>query len=368
MTESNQKKSEDAVFIGKTIEAAVRIGIIALLVVWSFMIIRAFINPVLWGIIIAIGFYPLHQKLASMMGNRQKLASVLLTLFSLALLIVPTVLLTDSTISGVQTLKVNFENGTLTVPPPSDKVAEWPLIGKPIDSFWRLASENLDEAIHELMPYIKEYGKKIFSAGLGLGLTILQFIISIIIAGVFLVNARGGAQTAQRLFSRVAGERGDALATLAGSTIRSVVQGVLGIAVIQAVLAGAGLLVIGVPAAGLWALLVLFLAIIQLPPLLVLGPIMVYVFSIHETMPAVLFMIWSILVSGSDSFLKPLLLGRGVEVPMLVILLGAIGGMMLSGIIGLFIGSVVLSISYTIFTSWVENSPDQLQESASIKA
>ncbi len=364
MSENNQIHTDDTVFIGKTIEAAVRIGIIGLLVVWSFLIIRAFINPVLWGIIIAIGFYPLHQKLAAVMGNRQKLAAVLLTLFSLAVLIVPTVLLTDSTITGVQALKVNFENGTLTVPPPSDKVAEWPLIGKPIDSFWRLASENLDEAIQKLMPYITKYGKQLFSAGLGLGLTILQFIISIIIAGVFLVNARGGAQTAQRLFSRVAGEQGDTLVTLAGSTIRSVVQGVLGVAMIQAVLAGAGLLVIGVPAAGLWALLVLFLAIIQLPPLLVLGPIMVYVFSVNETTPAVIFMIWSILVSGSDSFLKPLLLGRGVEVPMLVILLGAIGGMMLSGIIGLFIGSVVLSISYKIFDAWVDNVPLQVQEAA----
>ncbi len=128
--------------------------------------------------------------------------------------------------------------------------------------------------------------------------------------------------------------------------------------------AGIGLVAVEVPAAGLWALLVLLLAVIQLPPLLVLGPIIFYVFSIAETTPAVLFMIWSILVSVSDTFLKPLFLGRGVEVPMLVILLGAIGGMMLSGLIGLFVGSVVLSLGNKVFQAWLNNDPVLEKESA----
>ena len=170
-------------------------------------------------------------------------------------------------------------------------------------------------------------------------------------------------QPATAIFRRLAGEQGEEFADLSGATIRSVVQGVLGIAIIQSVLAGIGLIAVEVPAAGLWALIVLFLAVIQLPPLLVLGPIIFYVFSVTETTPAVLFMIWSILVSVSDTFLKPLLLGRGVEVPMLVILLGAIGGMMLSGLIGLFVGSVVLSLGYKVFQAWLNNDPLLEQES-----
>ena len=166
------------------------------------------------------------------------------------------------------------------------------------------------------------------------------------------------------IFRRLAGKQGEEFATLSGATIRSVVQGVLGIAIIQSVLAGIGLVTVEAPAAGLWALMVLFLAVIQLPPLLVLGPIIFYVFSIAETTPAVLFMIWSILVSVSDTFLKPLFLGRGVEVPMLVILLGAIGGIMLSGLIGLFVGSVVLSLGYKVFQAWLNNDPALEQESA----
>ena len=363
MTDNNPSYNDDNVFIKKSLEAAIRIGLVGLLVVWSFLIIRAFIDPVLWGIIIAIGFYPLHQKLAAVMRNREKLAAALLTVCALGVLIIPTALFTESTISGVQTLKENIENGTLNLPPPSDKVAGWPVIGKRIDGFWRLASENMDEAMQKLSPVIKKYSKKLIPAGISMGLTIFQFIISIIIAGVFLVNAKSGSKAARMLFSRAAGDQGNALADLAGRTIRSVVQGVLGIAVIQALLAGAGLLAVGVPAAGLWTLIVLFFAIVQLPPLLVLGPIVVYVFSAHETTPAVIFMIWSILVSVSDSFLKPLLLGRGVEVPMLVILLGAIGGMIMSGIIGLFIGSVVLSIGYKLLCAWIENDPLRWQES-----
>jgi predicted PurR-regulated permease PerM len=361
MVKSNQVNAGDTDVIRKSIEVSVRISLIALLVGWSFMIVRAFINPVLWGIIIAIGFYPLHKKLSSMMGNRVKLSAVFLTIFALSVLIVPTALLTNSSIHGIQALKAGIENDTFRVPPPSAKVAGWPVIGKPIDSFWRLASENTENAIYQLMPYIKTYGKKIFSAGMGIGLgmgmALIQFIISVFIAGLFLVNSDSGANAVRQLFRRVAGDQGDMFADLAGKTIRSVVQGVLGIAVIQAILAGGGMLIVGVPFAGLWALMVLFFAIVQLPTFLVLGPVVIYVFSVHATTQAVVFMIWSIFVTSCDAFLKPLLLGRGVEVPMLVIFLGAIGGLMLSGVIGLFVGPVVLSISYKIFCAWIEYDP-----------
>jgi predicted PurR-regulated permease PerM len=364
MTDDSKKHSDPSMGMEKYIEVAARIGLVGLLVVWSLLIIKPFIQPVLWGVIIAIGFYPLHQKLASILGNRKKLSAALLTFFSLAILIGPVALLTDSSVGGIQTLNRKIENGTLTVPPPSDKVAEWPVIGKPIDRLWRQASENMDKTIQRLLPSIKKYGPKILSAFMSVGLTIVQFIISILIAGVLLVNAEAGERVTQTFLNRVAGEQGETLTILAGATIRSVVQGVLGIAVIQSLLAGAGLVAVGVPFAGFWALMVLFMAIIQLPPLLILGPIVLYVFSTHEITPAIIFMIWSFLVSISDSFLKPLLLGRGVDVPMLVVLLGAIGGMIMSGIIGLFVGSVILSISYKLFIAWINNDPHQLQPSA----
>ena len=178
---------------------------------------------------------------------------------------------------------------------------------------------------------------------------------------MFLANNIGVHNITRLIGIRLTGDRGEEFVDLAGAVIRSVAQGVLGIALIQSVLAGLGLVLVGVPGAGLWALIVLFLAVIQLPPLLILGPIMIYVFSTADTTVAVIFMIWGILVSISDSFLKPLLLGRGLKTPMLVILLGAIGGMIMYEIIGLFVGTVVLSLSHELFLVWLDDEHKQAE-------
>ena len=190
-------------------------------------------------------------------------------------------------------------------------------------------------------------------AAAGIGGGILQFIISFIIAAVFLMSAEGARAHLSRLANRLAGDQGDELLDMSVSTIRSVAVGVIGIAFIQALLGGLGMMFAGVPAAGLFAIVILVLAIAQLPPILVLGPIAFYVFSAESTTVSVIFLIWSILVSFSDAVLKPLFLGRGVDVPMLVILLGAIGGMITSGIVGLFVGAIVLALGYKLFGVWI---------------
>jgi predicted PurR-regulated permease PerM len=194
--------------------------------------------------------------------------------------------------------------------------------------------------------------------GLGgsFGGSLFTFIFATIFAGVFLANAEGGYGFTVRFMTRLAHERGQELGDLAIQTIRSVAQGVVGVALIQALLSGIGLMMIGVPATGLWVVLVLVLAIAQLPPLIVLGPIMVWVFSAYDTMPAVIFMIYGLFVSASDSFLKPLFLGRGMDIPMPVILVGAIGGMVFAGIIGLFVGAIVLALGYNLFTNWLDTT------------
>ena len=191
---------------------------------------------------------------------------------------------------------------------------------------------------------------------------ILQFVISIIIAGVFLANAASASKVTQKIFIRLSNtQQGKEYQSLSVATIRSVAQGVLGVAVIQSVLAGVGLYLMGVPAWGVWTVLILVLAIAQLPPILVLGPIMAYVFSVADTTPAIIFSIWSVLVSVSDGFLKPIFLGRGMDTPMLVILLGAIGGMILSGIIGLFVGAIALALGYELFMLWLNQNMGEEQ-------
>ena len=335
----------------QAINTSLRVGFILLLLVWSFEIVKPFVIPVLWGIIIAVSIYPLFTKLAKLLGNRSKLATIIITLSFMAIVLVPSFLFIDSAVSGVQNLSTKMETGNLEIPMPKEKIKDWPVVGKPIYDTWNLFSSNLDLAVEKFKPQIKEFAPKLLSSATGFSSTILLFIISIIIAGALLPTAEASKKAANSIFNTLIGKHGEDFVKLSVATIRSVVQGVLGVAIIQSVAGGLGIMIIGIPAAGLWALIILLLAIMQLPPLLILLPLGIYGFTIADTLPASLFLAWGILISISDSFLKPMLLGRGVDVPMLAVLLGAIGGMMLSGIIGLFIGAVVLSITYKVFKS-----------------
>lgn len=351
---SAQPSAEDRVFLRRAIEASIRIGLVVLLAVWCLQIVRPFIQPIVWGIVIAVAAQPLFRRLEGALRGRSQLAAALLVLTTLLLLIVPTVALTASLIETASELSGDLREGGLAVPPPPAYVADWPLIGDELFAFWDNASRNLESALRQIAPQLKGVGLWLVSTGATTGIGIVKFAISILIAGVLLANGTRAAGAARGIATRLAGERGHQLTQLAGATVQSVTRGILGVAVIQSLLAGVGMLAVGVPAAGLWALLVLLLAVIQLPTLLVLAPVVVYVFSTSSTFVAVVFAVWSVLVGMSDTFLKPMLMGRGVDVPMLVIFMGAIGGFMLDGIIGLFVGSVVLALGYTLFTAWLQ--------------
>jgi predicted PurR-regulated permease PerM len=350
---TNNQASNDKLYVARALEATIHIGLVVLLLLWCFRIGRPFIETIAWGIIIAVGINPAYYRLKSALGGRGRLAATLITLLALVVLLVPTFMLSGSLIDTVQEYSAKLRDGTLSIPPPSESVNSWPVIGKPLYKFWGLASANLGAALSKMTPHLKKYGVWIFSTAAGTGIGILMFVVSIIIAGVLLANGDGAYQAARAFATRLAGERGAEFVELAGATVRSVARGILGVALIQSVLAGLGCLVVGVPGAGLWALLVLLLAVVQLPTILVLGPIIVYVFSTTSTIPAVVFAIWSVLVGTSDTFLKPLLMGRGVDVPMLVIFIGAIGGFIASGIIGLFVGAIVLALGYKLFLAWL---------------
>ena len=228
------------------------------------------------------------------------------------------------------------------------------------------ASQNLESALLKIEPQLGQVGKKLLGITVSSGLVILQFIFAVIVAAMFLAHSGAGQSTAKQIANRLAGKQGEHYVTLAAATIRSVAQGVLGIACIQGLLAALGMVVVGVPFAGIWTIIVLFLAIVQLPPILILGPIIAYVFSVSPGTEAGIFAVWCVIVSGSDTFLKPLLLGRGVDVPMIVILMGAIGGMLMSGIIGLFVGAVALSVGYKLLLEWLSHYRSECQKIQSL--
>jgi predicted PurR-regulated permease PerM len=349
------KTSEDELFVTRAVEATIRIAILGILVVWCFQIIVPFIVPVLWAVIIAVALYPTFKKAESALGGRRGLAATLVTVVMMVLLVVPAFLLIESLISGVQHLAAGLRDGTLQIPPPPEGVTGWPIIGDSVAKLWTLASTNMEKALQQIGPQLEAVATWLLSAAGQTGVAVLLFLVSIIIAGVLLAKADAGARTAQKIAARLVGDRGAEFVAVAEATVRSVARGVLGVAAIQASLAGIGFLVAGIPGAGLWAVLCLLLAIIQIGPLPILIPAAIYVFATAETLPAVLFLIWVILVGVSDNVLKPILLGRGVDVPMAVVFLGTLGGFILSGIIGLFVGPVVLTLGYKLFLAWVND-------------
>jgi predicted PurR-regulated permease PerM len=351
--------SEDQDFVRRSLAAALRIGLIFLMAFWCLKIIYPFLGLVAWAAIIAVALYPAHTKLSAKIGGREKWSAAIIVLIGLTILIAPTWSLTGSSIDTAMELTAGLEAGTLTVPPPNEKVAEWPLIGKRVHALWSEAANNLEATLRNHSAQVKVFSSWLLKTVASTTMGILGFAVSIIIAGVFMVGADTSYQAFRSVGHRLAGERGGDFVDLSVATVRSVAKGVLGVAFIQTLLAAIGLIVMDIPGAGIWASIILLLAIMQLPPLLVLGPIAIWVFSVAEPIPATIFLVYALFVSFSDAFLKPLLLGRGVDVPMLIILLGAIGGMISSGIIGLFFGAVILALGYKLFMAWLNPEEGQ---------
>jgi predicted PurR-regulated permease PerM len=353
MTSADSSRVDQG-FLANALAAFIQIGALLLLLLWCFSIVRPFVGVVIWGLIIAIALYPVHCSLTTRIGGREKWSATLLVLAGLAIIIVPTWLLAGSTIDGLKGVATQLNDGQVQISPPADSVAEWPIIGKRVHAVWSDAAVNFETTLNQFQPQLRSLGEKAVGFAGSLFGGVFQFIFATIIGGALLTQARGGYEVTKNIANSLAGgSSGEKLTNLSIMTIRSVVKGVLGVAVMQTILAAIGLVAIGVPAAGLFAGAVLILAIVQLPPILVLGPIAFWFFSVADTVPATIFLIYAFVVSISDAFLKPMLLGRGVETPMLVILIGAIGGAITEGIVGLFVGAVVLALGYELLIAWI---------------
>lgn len=358
MTTNNEPNREN--WSGKITETVIRLTVLALVVFWCLQILHPFLLPVLWGIIIAVAIFPLYRMLADLLGGRRKLAATLVTLLFLLLLMIPTIMLTKLLVENVASLAHEVRAEHLAIPLPPDSVKEWPLVGEPIAKLWNLAATNFTEVLKLLQPQLKALGAWLVKLAASAGMGILMFVFAVIIAGVLLANSASSYRVVHGIARRLTHERGDELADLAEATIRSVARGVLGVAVIQAVLAGFGFMVAGVPGAGIWALLCLISATVQIGVGPIVIPAIIYVFATGDTVTAIVFLIWNIIIMVLDNILKPLLLGRGVSVPMIVIFLGAIGGMLTSGIVGLFVGAITLALGYKLFQAWLNPTlPEQ---------
>lgn len=347
------------------VRAAIEIAVYLLLVLgllaWCLIIIGPFISFILWGTVIAVSMHQPFLWMERVLGGRKR-AVALFALLGLAIVIGPAWLFADSLLTSLRAVQEGLQTGEIDIPRANEAVKDWPVVGETLYSNWAAAASNFEGWLEANKEQVRAVVEGAFSRLTNLLLTVLQFVAATLVAAFMLAGAAGSERFMKRLSRRLVGDQGDEFLTLSIATIRSVTVGVLGISFIQAVLAGIGMVAVGVPAAGVLALVVLVLAIAQLPPWLVMFPVIFYVYSTHDsTVVATVFAVWSIAVSFLDMVLKPLMLGRGVEAPMPVILLGAIGGMLHSGIIGLFVGAVVLALGYKLFMAWLmagESAPE----------
>ncbi len=337
-----------------TIDNIIRIALIALIVAWSIMIIAPFVGILLWGIIIAVSAYPAFVWLAGKLGGRAGLAATIFVVLMLTLIIGPIAGSVPGFTDSIRDLAGQIQSGSLAIPEASDAVRQWPVVGEQLFQFWQQAATNLTELLVRFQPQLRGASVSVLSLIAAAGLAILQFVAAVIVAGVILAHHERAAALANQLVQRIVPESRERYVSLAENTVRGVTMGVIGVAIVQSILAGIGFAVIGVPAAALWAFICLVLAVLQISMAVVIIPIAIYVFSNHELLPSLLFVAWNIPVLALDNVLKPILMGRGVDAPMLVIFIGAIGGFISFGFLGLFFGAVVLVIAYDLLIAWLE--------------
>jgi predicted PurR-regulated permease PerM len=287
------------------------------------------------------------------LGKRNKISSIILTLVALSILILPSIWLVNQLVEGVKFLAGNIQGGDLSIPPPSESVADWPVIGNWLYENWLALSENMAESLKGFMPQIVAWGERTLGTLANTGIGVLQFAASIIIAGIFLIFFEKGSESGRKIFQKIVGERGNEFLEISLHTIRNVTTGVLGVAIIQTTLMGVGLILANIPLAAVWIVLILVMSIAQLPVLLFNVPLIIYLFAFMDPLPAVLWTLYFLVMGMIDNILKPVLMGKGLDVPMLVIFLGALGGFMAFGFIGLFLGSIVLSLAYKLYLTWI---------------
>ncbi|MBN8448089.1 MAG: AI-2E family transporter [Candidatus Accumulibacter sp.] len=351
----------------RLLDVFIRAGLVVALVLLCYRIFSPFMTMMLWALILAITIYPLHQMLAARIGGKQGLASTLIVLLAVAVIITPTVMLGSQFADSVHDLVKGVRDNTLQVPAPSDKVASWPVVGKRVHALWSQAHEDLPAVVKSMQPKIGELATKALGTVAGLGGSLLMFILSFIVAGIMMAWGEAGARAMLEIFERFAGlARGQEFTALSTATVRAVASGVIGIACIQALLIGVSLLIAGVPFAGVLAVIVLVLGIAQLPALLVTLPAIGWIWASgdYATVPAVAYSVLLFVAGFADNVLKPIMLGRGVDAPMPVILIGALGGMATSGILGMFIGATLLALGYQIFMRWVADNPERTRPPA----
>lgn len=337
----------------EVIQLAIRLGLLGLLSYWCFVIVRPFIPILAWGVVLAVALYPLYSWLSDHLGQRPRLAAVLVTLIGIAIVIGPATWLGVGLVDGLRTLADELESDSLAVPSPPAGIRDWPLLGDRLYDLWNQASTNIQAVFRQLVPHLKPLVRPVLAMLGSVSVGALKFLASVILAGFLLPSGPRLVATSRNIIARILPERSVDFVALAGATISSIAQGVIGIALLQAFLFGIGLKFAGISSAGLLAFAVLILGILQIGSAVVVVPCVIWLWATKDFTTALFVTVYLVLVGFADNVLKPLLVGRTLTTPMPVIFIGLLGGTLAHGIVGLFVGPIVLAVGWELMMAWI---------------
>jgi predicted PurR-regulated permease PerM len=336
------------------IDFVVRLGALGLLLYLAFVLVEPFVSVLVWGVVLTVALYPVFDWMAFLLGNRRRLAAALITLLTLLIVIGPATWLALGLIESIRIIVEQLDLSGVTIPPPSGGVKEWPLIGNAIFQFWDLASTNFQAALAKIAPQLKSLGTSLLLVGADAGIGTIKFLVSIILAGILFPPAPTFAKSLKQIAVKLNASHGELFIDQAGAIIRALSRGVIGVSVLQALLAGVGLMVGGVPRASFITFAVLLFGIIQIGPSIILVPVVIWSWTVMDAASAALFTLYMVPVNLLDNFLRPIVMGQGLKTPTLVILIGVLGGTIAYGITGLFLGPIVLAVIWELMDVWIK--------------
>jgi len=323
-----------------------------------------FLSATLWATTLVISTWPLLISLQSKLGGRRGLATAVMTVALLLLLVVPLSLAVGALVSNMDTIVAKANSlKTLQLPPPPNWVAWIPIEGPKLSAEWqRAAAEGPGSLSARIAPYGSQALRWLAARVGGVGGMLLQFLLTVVISAILYVNGETAARGVRRFAKRLAGLKGDSAAVLAAATIRGVAMGVIVTAIVQTIIASAGLVIVSIPGTGLIAAGVLVFCVAQLGPLLVMLPAIVWKFYSGDSVGGFVLLAFTLVAGTIDSFLRPFLIRKGADLPLLLIFAGVIGGMIGFGVMGIFVGPVILAVTYVLLREWVESQPEAEEE------
>ena len=336
------------------------VSFIGALTLSSLFILQPFVPALTWATMVVVTTWPLMLRVQRWLGNRRALAVTAMTIVMLMVFVVPLVAAVAMVIDHAGDIaRMITALAELRLPPPPEWLKSLPLVGASADQAWReFLAAGPEELTRRLKPYATEIVAWAAGHAGGFGKLFIQLLLTIVLSAVLYARGEGAAAMMRRFGRRLANDRGEGAVRLAGQAIRAVALGVVVTALVQSLLGGIGLFVAGVPFVGLLTAMMLLLAVAQIGVVPVLACAVAWLYWKDMTTAATGLLIWTIFVGTIDNFLRPVLIRQGADLPLLLIFAGVIGGLLAFGLVGLFVGPVILAVSYTILRAWILEAPE----------